>query len=149
MNGLYLMSGILYQATIKCSDSKCKQERYKEICETTFKKRYANHKKLFNLVKSRNDTTLYQPHPSIDTTTWTLKQKMQVPRLTWEINGQYKAYNPTLKKCSLCLNEKLAIIDDRDKNLLNKRSEVISKCRHRNKFQLVNLTSRKTPNDII
>ena len=46
-------------------------------------------------------------------------------------------------------NEKLAIIDDPDKNLLNKRSEVISQCRHRNKFKLVNLMSCKTPNDII
>ena len=54
-----------------------------------------------------------------------------------------------LKKCNLCLNEKLAIIDDPDKNLLNKRSEVISQCCHRNKFKLVNLKSRKTPNDVI
>ena len=61
----------------------------------------------------------------------------------------YKAYNPTLKKFNLCLNEKLAIIDDSDKNLLNKRSEVISQCRFLNKFKLVNLTSRKTPNGVI
>ena len=37
------MSGVLYQDTI---------DRYKGICETTFKKRYANHKKSFNLIKS-------------------------------------------------------------------------------------------------
>ena len=59
---------------------------------------------------------------------WNLKQ--QAPRLTWEIKGQYKAYNPTLKKCNLCLNEKLAIIDDPDQNLLKKRSEAISQCWH-------------------
>ena len=53
----------------------------------------------------------------------TLKQKQQVPRLTWEIKGQYNAYNPTLKKCNLCLNEKLVIIDDPDKNLLNKKGQ--------------------------
>ena len=34
------------------------------------------------------------------------------------------------------LNEKLAIIDDPDKNLLNERSEVISQCRQRNNFKL-------------
>ena len=136
------MSSILYQASIKCSGSKCKRKRYKGICEATFKKRYANHKKSFRLINSKNDTTL-----SIEY--WILKQKQQAPRLTWEIKGQYKAYNPTLKKCNLCLNEKLAIIDDPDKNLLNKRSEVISQCRHRNKFKLVNLTSRKTLNDVI
>ena len=64
MNGLCLTSSILYQATITCSDSKFKQKRYKGTCETTFKKRYANQKKSFNLIKSKNDTTL-----SIDTET--------------------------------------------------------------------------------
>ena len=141
MNGLCLTSNILYQATITCSDSKYKQKRYTGICETTFKRRYANHKKSFNLVNSKNGTTL-----SIEC--WNLKQKQQTPKLTQEIKGQYKAYNPTLKKCNLCLNEKLAIVDDPDKHLLKKRSEVISQCRHRNKFKLVNLMQRKTPNDV-
>ena len=62
---------------------------------------------------------------------------------------KYKAYNPTLKKCNLCLNEKLSIIDNPDKILLSKRSEVISQCRHRNKFKPVNLTALKTPNGVI
>ena len=48
INELCLTSNILYQATTKCNDSKYKQKRYKGICETTFKKRYANHKKSFN-----------------------------------------------------------------------------------------------------
>ena len=129
-----LRSRILYQATIKSNDSTYKQKRFKGICETTFKKLYVNHKNSFNLIKSKNDTTL-----SIEY--WT--------RLISNIKGQYKAYNHTLKKQNLCLNEKLAIIDDPDKNMLNKTSEVISQCPHQNKFKLVNLTSRKTPNDII
>ena len=99
-------------------------------------------KKLFNLTSFKNDTTLSIKY-------WPLKQKQVAPRLTWEIKGQYKAYNPTLKKCNLLLNEKLAIITDPDKNLLNKRSKVIFQSRHRNKFKLVNLTSRKTSNDVI
>ena len=103
MNGLCFTSNILCQATINCSDSKYKQKRYKRICETTFKKHYANHKKSFNLIKFKNDTIL-----SIEY--WNLKQKQQASRLKWEIKGQYKTYYPTLKKCNLCLNEKLAII---------------------------------------
>ena len=58
----------LYQATIKCSNSKYKQKRYKGICETTFKKHYANHKKSFNLINSKNDTNLSVEY-------WILKQK--------------------------------------------------------------------------
>ena len=84
-----------------------KQKRFKGICETTFKKRCANHKKSFNLIKSKSDTTL-----SVEC--WTIKQKQQTLRLTWEIEGQYKAYKPTWKKCNLCLNEKLVIIHDPD-----------------------------------
>ena len=41
---------------------------------------------------------------------------------TWKIKGIYKSYNPTSKRCNLCLTEKLEILDDPDKNLLNKRS---------------------------
>ena len=103
MNGLCLTSGILYQATKNCCDSKYKQKICKGICETTFKKRYANHKKSFNLIKSKNDTTL-------STEYWNLKQKQQSPRLTWKIKGHFKDYNPILKKCNLYLKEKLAII---------------------------------------
>ena len=108
----------------------------------TLKKLYASYKKSFSLINSKYDTTLSVEY-------WALKQKQQDPRLTWEIKGQYKVCNPTLKKCNLCLNEKLMIIDDPDKNLLNKRSEVISQSCHQNKFKLVNLTSRKTSNGVI
>ena len=138
INGLCLTSTILFQASTKCNERKYKPKRYKGICETTFKKHYANHKKSFNLINSKNDTTL-----SIEYLT--LKQKQQIPRLSWETKGRYKAYNPTLKKCNVCLNEKLMIIDDSDKSLLNRRSEVISVAM----FKLVSLMSLQTPNDII
>ena len=67
MKGLCLTSSVSNQTTTKCNDRKYKQ-RYKKICETTFKKSYATHKKSFNLIKSKNDTTL-----SIEY--WTLKLK--------------------------------------------------------------------------
>ena len=77
-----------------------------------------------------------------------LKTKTKVLGLTWEIKGKYMAYNSTLKNCNLCVNEKLAIVDYPDKKLLNKRSKKLSQCHHRNKFKLVSLTSRETPNDV-
>ena len=40
--------------------------------------------------------------------------------------------------CCLCLNEKLFIIENQGNNLLNKRNELISKCRHKNKFKFMN-----------
>ena len=59
MNGLCLTSTIFYQAAIKCNDGKYKQKIYKKICETTFKKRYANQKSPFELINSKNDTAFY------------------------------------------------------------------------------------------
>ena len=38
----------------------------------------------------------------------------------------------------LCLAEKLHIIKRSNNNVLNKRSELVSKCRHENKFYLGN-----------
>ena len=87
----------------ECNDSKFKQKRCKGICKTTFRRRYINHKKSFNLIKYKSESTLCIEY-------WTLKQKQRAPRFTWEITGQYKVNNPTLKKFNLCLNEKLTII---------------------------------------
>ena len=58
------------------------------------------------------------------------------PVLVWKILGQYEAYNVNTKRCLLCLNEKLQIAIYRGNNMLNKRTEIISKCRHRNKYAL-------------
>ena len=59
------------------------------------------------------------------------------------IKGKYKSYNPNSRKCNLCLQEKLKIVDDPDEILLNKRSEVFSQCRHRNKYKLKTLVINK------
>ena len=59
-----------------------------------------------------------------------------VPQIVWEILQKYQTYNPNTKRCSLCLNEKLEIASYKGHNLLHKRSEIINKCRHRNKFAL-------------
>ena len=44
--------------------------------------------------------------------------------------------------------EKLEILDDPDKNLLNKRSEIISQCRHKNKYRLKTFASNTTSGDV-
>ena len=44
---------LLYHARISCDDETYKPKLCKGICETAFKKRYANHK---NVEKNKNDT---------------------------------------------------------------------------------------------
>ena len=59
------------------------------------------------------------------------------PTLTWEIIDRAHPYVNDSKACSLCLTEKFHIITSK-KNLLNKRSDLVSTCSHVNKFLLKN-----------
>ena len=43
------------------------------------------------------------------------------------------------RNCDLCLAEKVAIAHYKGDGLLNKRTELLSKCRHRNKFIIANV----------
>ena len=115
---------------------KHKSKFFKGVCETTFKKGYTNHKKSFNAEKNRSDTKL-------STKYWKLANKKLYPRMSWSIKGKYKSYNPNSKRYSLFLHKKLEIVDDPKEILLNKRSEVISQCRHRNKYKLKTPVSNK------
>ena len=47
-----------------------------------------------------------------------------------------------MRKCDLCLCEKLLIARANSACLLNKRDELISKCRHMNKFTLKRFKNR-------
>ena len=69
-------------------------------------------------------------------TLWKYEDKGIKPRITWSIVCKSFAYTSGAKRCNLCLAEKLAILQADQRTLLNKRSEFVSKCRHRNKFKL-------------
>ena len=56
--------------------------------------------------------------------------------LSWEIHKTASQYQCGSKRCDLCLSEKVSIICADSDILLNKRTELISKCRHRHKFLL-------------
>ena len=125
MRGVSLTENVVYYARISCDDETYKPKLYKGICETAFRKRYDNHEKSFDAEKNKNDTKL-------STEYWKLASKKLHPRISLNIKGNYKSYNPNSKRSSVCLQEKLEIVDDPEEILLNKSSEVISQCRHRN-----------------
>ena len=68
-----------------------------------------------------------------------IKEKNIAPIIKWEILS--KVYdNPKQNVCVLCLSEKLWIINFmHDNNFLNKKSELINKCRHFKNFLLRNV----------
>ena len=127
MNNNCLSNNIVYQATIQSNNPEYNEKVYFGLSETSFKVRYANHLKSFNAIRYRNDTELSKE-------VWKLKEKNFIPFVRWKIVKQCKPYNPASRVCNLCLNEKYQILMYKRENLLNTRSEMISKCRHKNKF---------------
>ena len=104
---------------------------YKGICKTTFKRRYTDHKKYFNVEKNKKDTKLSTEH-------WKLTNKKLQPQIFWNVKGKCKSYSPNSRRRSSCWHKKLDMVDAPDEMLLRKWSEVISQCCHRNKYKLQN-----------
>ena len=107
-----------------------KQKIYIGTGETDFKHRFGNCTKLFNLEHYENDTELSKEY-------WTIKHNHFTPKAIWRIIRKCKPFNTTKRKCYLCLNEKLEVALYKEDNLLNKRSELINKCRNQSKFTLL------------
>ena len=65
-----------------------------------------------------------------------------IPNLMWCTIKSIPGYSNIIKRCMLCLHETYKILNYPDQEkLLNKRSELVSKCRHGNKFLLSNYKS--------
>ena len=105
---------------------------YPGTAEGNFKKRYYNHKTSFKNREKANDSTLSKY-------VWEVKDKYkETPFLKWSIVKSVSVYSTVTKKCLLCLHEKLKINYPNQEELLNKRSELIMKCCHVNKYLLSN-----------
>ena len=130
MNNNCLATNVIYEATIRSDLPNYKEKKYIGLCESTFKKRFANHKSSFNHQRYKNSTSL-----SVEL--WKVKELNGNPDVSWRIIRKAKAYTPETKHCALCLNEKYEIANYPEENLLNKRTEIISKCRHRRKHLLL------------
>ena len=94
-----------------------------------FKERFNQHMSSLRLEKYKNSTCL-------STHIWDLKEKGINYSLKWNIIAKAKSYNPEAKKCHLCITEKAKILYYSGEGLLNKRSEIMAKCRHRAKHKL-------------
>ena len=132
LNQRCLDSNLVYQATINADIPNYQPTKYIGLSEPAFKKRHAVHKSNIKYEKYRNCTTL-----SLEC--WRIKDKGGNPKLSWKKIGHAPAYSVETKRCLLCLREKFEIANYPGKDLVNKRSEIIAKCRHRKKFELIGL----------
>ena len=99
---------------------------YYGLTADTFKKRYGVHKQSFK-DKDYNQTAL-------SIYVWELKSRGKTASIEWEIASKAIPYQCGTRKCDLCIVEKTAIALADAVSLLNKRSEIVSTCRHRHKF---------------
>ena len=129
LDGKCLASCLVYKAEI-VSDTL--NGVYYGSSEGEFKTRYNNHTKSFRHRKHQNDTELSK-------CVWKLKDEGKEYVVKWTIARRAFTYKCGTRRCDLCLSEKVCIIRAEPHGLLNKRTELISKCRHRNKYTLNNL----------
>ena len=78
----------------------------------------------------------YKTDMELSNEVWWMKKSGQTPVITWKIVQRCSPCNSNSKRWYLCLNEQLEIATYQGNNLLNKKTEVISKCRHQNKYTL-------------
>ena len=128
---------IVYEATAE-STSKI----YIGLSETPFKARHANHLTSMRHEKYKNSTELAKH-------VWELKSEGKPLTITWKVREKSRSYRCESKKCNLCTAEKFHILTTPKKLLLNKRSEMVSKCRHENKFRLANFTPIKLTDQVL
>ena len=72
-----------------------------------------------------------------------IKQNKTDFTIKWSIIKKPISCTGGSKRCNLCLEEKLNILKEKDNWLLNKRSEIISACQHKNRFQLKSLKKER------
>ena len=111
--------------------NKSKIMNYIGSCETTFKARFNNHTHSFQNRNKSNATELSKYY-------WNCLIHNNKPDIKWNIYTSACSYECGSGCCYLCLEEKIAILKSDKETTLNKRSEVLSKCRHENKFKLCN-----------
>lgn len=124
VDGKCQRKSVIYEATVKSTEG---VKKYIGMAETTFKVRYTNHMMSLRNENYRNKTTL-------SNYIWDLKNNQVSYDIDWRLIDRSSTYDGTNRRCSLCLLEKFYILNG--ENLLNKRTELISKCRHRNKYAI-------------
>ena len=135
LNGNCLKEEVMYEATVTSNLPRYEVRTYKGITKRPWKERFKEHKKSFKNKKLMNDTELSKE-------IWRIKDKGGTFTVNWKILRKAKAYNPRSKRCMLCLTEKLAIAEHEGRDMLNKRSEAVAKCRHQSKYALSSVDVR-------
>ena len=126
LDGKCLTECIVYKATVSAPNRLTRV--YYGLTEGPFKTRYTNHNSSFRLEHKRKETELSKYM-------WELKDLGLEGEVQWEIHKRAAPYKCGARRCDLCITEKMVIATADITTMLNKRSELVSMCRHRAKFR--------------
>ena len=117
-----------------------KKRKYKVyIRQTTqkVKKRITEAKSDMNIESKKNSTRL-------SNYIWQLKEEKISFKVEWEIIMKAKEYKKGGKTCNLCSKERLKIMEQDRRTLLNSRDEVITECFHKRRHKLEVYNGKET-----
>ena len=129
LSGKCLSKGIIYEATVANNNE---TKKYFGLCATDFKSRFNNHVQSFKH-KSKAKATELSKY------VWACKDAGENPDISWKAISHAAPYKHGGRNCNLCLTEKFIILTAASSSTLNKRTEILNKCRHKAKFKLKNL----------
>ena len=131
LNENCLEKGIVYQADVfpaNATEQTKPLKIYYGQSENTFKKRWTGHRYNFNHRDS--------DHTTLSTYVWKCRDEGFEPTIKWSIKKTGYPFSSGSKKCDLCITEKTVILYANKSNMLNRRDELMEKCRHKKKFTL-------------
>ena len=128
LDGHCLSKNTMYSGKITSDLPNYGTNEYVGISAPEWKLRYGNHRISFNERRYAKC--------EIAKEIWRIKDQGGTFDISWSILGHAPAYNPSSKKCNLCLIEAL-YINEHAGELLNTRKELVKKCRHQNRYALV------------
>lgn len=132
LGGKCLTKGIVYKCQVTSEKTTGQESKeYVGLTATSFKARYSSHKASFKHEEKAHSTAL-------SSHVWELKRKNIPHTLTWSILKMAPPYSKETQTCQLCIVEKTIISLANCTTSLNKRNEIIAKCRHRDKWLLKN-----------
>ena len=122
-----LRDNVVYRATVQHGG---RAQRYMGVAGDAFRAGCAGHRASF---KHRT----HRKRAELSNLMWDLKDGGISCRLTWKLVAQAQPYKPGRMACNVCLCEKYNILIN--KNLINRKSELLNKCPHRRKYLTYNI----------
>ena len=135
LNGKCLTESLVYKATVSSNEA---EKSYIGQAASTFKLRFNNHNNSFVNPKKKKSTAL-------SSYIWYLNSRGLQYNISWSTECTPKPYQGGGRTCELCLMEKTLIARSDRMTSLNRRNEVMTKCRHRMPFFLDNHHGMTTP----